>query len=102
MRWFTLSLVALALIFSTGGVAIVGHADSSRKGQVPFEDVRLLSMQRAESVKKAILDKYTGRFDPNKFVVDGKGWNEPADVQDPDNHAKNRRVEISVYQAEAE
>ena len=27
MRWLAPSLVALALVFSTGGVAIVGHAD---------------------------------------------------------------------------
>lgn len=27
MRWITPSLLALALVFSTGGVAIIGHAD---------------------------------------------------------------------------
>ena len=32
------------------------------------------------------------------FVV---GENKPADATDPDNHAKNRRVEIKVYPAEA-
>ena len=41
-------------------------------------------------------------FDPNKFVVEGVGWNEPADPEDPDNHFKNRRVEIAVYPPEAE
>ena len=87
--------------FANARIAIVGHADSSRKGQVPFEDVRALSLARAEAVKKALLDKYPGRFDPNKFVVDGKGWNEPADPAKPNDHAKNRRVEISVYQPEA-
>lgn len=92
----------LAGQFANARVAIVGHSDASRKGQVPFEDVRLLSQARAEAVKKAILDKYAGQFDANKFVVDGKGWNEPADPADPNNHAANRRVEISVYQAEAE
>lgn len=29
MRWLTPSLVVLSLVFSTGGVAVVGHADSS-------------------------------------------------------------------------
>jgi len=29
MRWLTPSLVVLALVFSTGGVAIVGRADTS-------------------------------------------------------------------------
>ena len=31
----------------------------------------------------------------------GLGWDRPADAADPDNHAKNRRVEIKVYPAEA-
>ena len=30
------------------------------------------------------------------------GWNEPADPDDPMNHALNRRVEISVYPPEAQ
>jgi len=88
--------------FSNARVALVGHTDSSRKGQVPFEDVRQLSLARANAVRQAILEKYPGRFDPNKFVVDGKGWNEPADPADALNQAKNRRVEISVYSPEAE
>jgi NitT/TauT family transport system substrate-binding protein len=29
------------------------------------------------------------------------GWDRPADPSDPDNGAKNRRVEIKVYPAEA-
>ena len=29
------------------------------------------------------------------------GWDRPADASDPQNHAKNRRVEIKVYPAEA-
>jgi NitT/TauT family transport system substrate-binding protein len=87
--------------FTNARVAIVGHTDSSRKGQVPFEDVRRLSLARASAVRDALLKKYPGRFDANKFVVDGKGWNEPADPADPLNQAKNRRVEISIYQPEA-
>ena len=31
----------------------------------------------------------------------GMGWDQPADRSDPDEHAKNRRVEIKVYPAEA-
>ncbi len=41
------------------------------------------------------------KFDPNKFVVEGKAWDEPADPDDPMNQALNRRVEISVYPPEA-
>jgi NitT/TauT family transport system substrate-binding protein len=91
----------LAGQFENARVAIVGHTDGSRKGQIPFEDVRQLSLARAEAVKQSLLAKYPAKFDPNKFLVDGRGWNEPADPSDPDNHALNRRVEISVYQPEA-
>ncbi len=81
-------------------IAVIGHTDSSMKGRgVRFEDVRRLSMDRAMAVKNALVEKY--KFDPNKFIVEGKGWNEPAEGEDPDNHTLNRRVEISVYPPEA-
>ena len=81
-------------------IAVVGHTDSSMKGKgVRFEDVEKLSLDRANAVKKALVQKY--KFDPNKFVIEGKGWNEPADPTDPLNQALNRRVEISVYPPEA-
>jgi len=80
-------------------VAVVGHTDSSMQGRgVRFDDVRQLSMERANAVKQALVEKY--KFDPNKFIVEGKGWNEPADADDAGNHAMNRRVEISVYPPE--
>ena len=82
-------------------IAVVGHTDSSMKGRgVEFASVRQLSMERANAVREALIDKY--KFDPNKLVVDGKGWNEPADPSDPENQALNRRVEISVYPPEAQ
>jgi hypothetical protein len=28
------------------------------------------------------------------------GWDKPGDPKDPDNQAKNRRVEVKVYSAE--
>jgi len=80
-------------------IAVVGHTDSSMKGRgVRFEDVRTLSLDRANGVKKALVEKYD--FDPDKFVVEGMGWNEPADPDDPENNALNRRVEIKVYSPE--
>ena len=42
------------------------------------------------------------KMNPNQFVVAGYGWDKPADPKDPDNHAKNRRVEIKVVPAEAQ
>lgn len=92
----------LAGQFSNARIAIVGHTDGSKKGQIPFDDVRELSQQRAEAVKQALLKTYPDAFSPNKFTVEGAGWNVPADPADPMNHAKNRRVEISVYQPESE
>ena len=97
----TLEKVArLAGQYERAVISVVGHTDSSMKGKgVRFEDVRQLSLDRANAVKKALVEKY--KFDPNKFHVEGKGWNEPADPDDPLNQALNRRVEISVYPPEA-
>lgn len=90
----------LAGQYARATIAIVGHSDSSMKGKgVRFEDVQKLSYERAEAVKKALVKKFN--FPADKFVVEGKGWNVPAAAEDPDNHAQNRRVEISVYPPEA-
>jgi flagellar motor protein MotB len=51
-------------------------------------------------VKEAIVRKF-GSLQPNQFSTAGMGWDRPADPSDPENHAKNRRVEIKVYPAEA-
>jgi hypothetical protein len=61
--------------------------------------IRQLSSDRAEAVKQALVKKYN--FDPNKFSVEGKGWDEPANADDPMNQALNRRVEVSVYPPES-
>ena len=79
-------------------VAIVGHTDSSMKGKVPRAAVDSLSSDRAKAVKTALVAKY--KFPAEKFVVSGKGWDEPADPTDTLNQALNRRVEISVYPPE--
>jgi outer membrane protein OmpA-like peptidoglycan-associated protein len=79
-------------------VAIIGHTDNSMKGRVPRSTVHQLSVDRASAVKDALVKKY--QFDPNKFVIEGKAWDEPADSSDPENQALNRRVEISVYPPE--
>ncbi len=80
-------------------IAVVGHTDASMRGRgTPFEAVQSLSMDRASAVRDRLIQQYS--FDPEKFVVSGEGWNYPADADDPDNHALNRRVEISVYPPE--
>ncbi len=84
--------------FARAVILIEGHTDSSMKGRVPVQAVKDLSLSRAEAIRKALIEKY--KFDPNKFVIEGKGWDVPADAKDAENQALNRRVEISVFPPE--
>jgi NitT/TauT family transport system substrate-binding protein len=88
----------LAGQFARATILVQGHTDDSMRGKVPESEVKSLSSERAEAIKRALIDKF--KFDPNKFVVEGKGWDQPADPADPHNNAMNRRVEISVYPPE--
>src|SRR5438094_3459318 len=90
----------LAGQFGAARIVIEGHTDGSMKGQVPKNLVQELSLNRANAVKEAIVRKFTS-LQPNQFSTVGLGWDRPADPADPDNGAKNRRVEIKVYPAEA-
>lgn len=85
--------------FGAARVIIEGHTDSSLRGQVPIDMVKELSMNRANAVKEALTLKYKN-LEPNRFVVDGLGWDRPADPKNPFDQTKNRRVEIKVYPAE--
>jgi len=91
---------ALAKQFGNARIVVEGHTDASMRGAVPAAMVRELSLERARSVKDALVEKF--KFDDNRFAVDGLGWDRPADDDHPDNHALNRRVEIKVYAAEKE
>ena len=96
----TLEEVAkLAGQFGAAQIIIEGHTDSSMRGQVSASLVKELALNRANSIKEALLQKYKD-LDPNRFAVEGMGWDKPADPSDPDNHFKNRRVEIKVFSAE--
>jgi NitT/TauT family transport system substrate-binding protein len=88
----------LAGQFARAVILIEGHTDSSMKGKIPTKAVQDLSLARAEAIRKALIEKY--KFDPNKFSIEGKGWDVPADPSSPDNQALNRRVEISVFPPE--
>lgn len=89
----------LAGQFGAARIVIEGHTDASMRGNVPDSAVQELSLNRANSVKAALVQKFT-TLNPNQFSANGMGWSRPADVTDPDNHAKNRRVEIKVYPLE--
>jgi outer membrane protein OmpA-like peptidoglycan-associated protein len=71
------------------------------RGQADESLVRELSSRRANAVKEALLNRFKS-LKPDQFVSAGYGWDKPADPKDPDNHAKNRRVEIKVVPAEAQ
>jgi NitT/TauT family transport system substrate-binding protein len=90
----------LAGQYGAARIVIEGHTDGSMKGQVPKSLVQELSLNRANSVKEAIVRKFS-TLQPNQFATSGQGWDRPADAADPENGAKNRRVEIKVYPAEA-
>jgi NitT/TauT family transport system substrate-binding protein len=86
--------------FGAARIVIEGHTDGSMKATVPKSLVQELSLNRANAVKEAILRKFPS-LQPNQFSTAGMGWDRPADPTDPDNGAKNRRVEVKVYPAEA-
>jgi outer membrane protein OmpA-like peptidoglycan-associated protein len=90
----------LAGQYGAARIVIEGHTDGSMRNQVPKNLVQELSMNRANAVKEAIVRKFP-TLQPNQFSAAGMGWDRPADPADPDNNAKNRRVEIKVYPAEA-
>ena len=90
----------LAGQYGAARIVIEGHTDGSMKASVPKSLVQELSLNRANSVKEALLRKFPS-LQPNQFSAAGIGWDRPADSTDPENHAKNRRVEIKVYPAEA-
>jgi NitT/TauT family transport system substrate-binding protein len=89
----------LAGQFGNARIIIEGHTDSSMKGKVPADMVKDLSLRRANAVKEQVINKF--KFDPNKFNVDGFGWERPADPADAENQTLNRRVEVKIFTAEA-
>jgi len=86
--------------YGAARIVIDGHTDGSMRSSVPKGLVQELSVNRANAVKEAIVKKFP-TLQPNQFSAAGIGWDRPADPADPDNGAKNRRVEIKVYPAEA-
>ncbi|MFO1528383.1 MAG: phosphate ABC transporter substrate-binding/OmpA family protein [Kiritimatiellia bacterium] len=88
----------LAAQYGAANIIVEGHTDASMRGQVSAALVKELASNRANAVKEALVNKY--HLQPNQFNADGIGWDRPADPADPENHAKNRRVEIKVLSLE--
>jgi outer membrane protein OmpA-like peptidoglycan-associated protein len=90
----------LAGQYGAARIIIEGHTDASMKGQIDPAAVRDLSLNRANAVKEAVVRRFP-TLQPAQFLTNGLGWDRPADLTDPMNHAKNRRVEVKVYPLEA-
>ena len=90
----------LAGQYGAARIVIEGHTDSSMQGRVPATLVQELATYRANAVKEGLVHKFP-KLQANQFATAGIGWERPADPSDPLNHAKNRRVEVKVYPAEA-
>jgi ABC-type nitrate/sulfonate/bicarbonate transport system substrate-binding protein/outer membrane protein OmpA-like peptidoglycan-associated protein len=94
----------LAGKFGNAYIIIEGNTDASKKGIVPPDLVRKLSYDRADAVRRSIMDKY--RFDPNKFKVVGNGWDNPlpnsTDASNAEHNKRNRRVEVKVFPLESD
>jgi NitT/TauT family transport system substrate-binding protein len=90
----------LAGQYGAARIVIEGHTDGSMRGTVPKSLVQELSLNRANSVKESIVRRFSS-LQPNQFAASGIAWDRPADPADAENHAKNRRVEVKVYPAEA-
>ena len=90
----------LAGQYGAANIVIEGHTDASMRGQAAVQAVKELSGNRAAAVKTELIKKFPD-FNPNQFVVEGMGWDRPADPDDANNHAKNRRVEIKVIALES-
>jgi len=70
-------------------VTIVGHTDSDGDDKLNLD----LSKRRAVNVKRVLAEEFN--IDPSRIETDGKGESEPiAPNTNPENKAKNRRVEF--------
>lgn len=87
----------LAGQYGAARIVVEGHTDASMRNEVDPGVVKDLSLNRANAVREALLRKFP-TLQVNQFATNGLGWDRTVDEA---NHAKNRRVEIKVYPAEA-
>ena len=89
----------LAGQYGAANIVVEGHTDGSMRGNVNPQLVKDLANNRAAAVKTELVKQFPS-FNINQFSTEGVGWDRPFDAADPDNHAKNRRVEIKVIALE--
>jgi hypothetical protein len=63
----------LAGQYGAARIVIEGHTDASMRNQAPKSAVQELSLNRANSVKEAIVKKFA-TLQPNQFSTSGLGW----------------------------
>ena len=86
-------------------VKLVGHLDTTKVADFKAQgnqayieagaQAKLISKKRAEFIKKVLVEEYS--IDPQRIVTEGKGWDNPVDVNEP---SKNRRVEVKFISLE--
>lgn len=90
-----LSTIGQALDEVSGQVVVTGYTDDSPIQSITFPSNWHLSQARADAVKK-ILVNYVE--DDSRIRSEGRGSTNPVVANDtPENKARNRRVEITVY-----
>jgi type VI secretion system protein ImpK len=94
----TLSKIGDALAKVPGEVLVTGHSDNQPIRSIRFPSNWHLSAARADSVKNALI----AQVEPGRMKISGKAESEPIAANDnPENRAKNRRVDITLIPADA-
>lgn len=82
--------------YNSNSIYIEGHTDNVPIHNSKYESNDILSSYRAQSVKDYMLSKTN--LDPSKIRATGCGeYNPIADNSTPEGRARNRRVEIKIY-----
>lgn len=78
-------------------IRIEGHTDNVPLAGGEYKDNWGLSVSRAASVLRFLIDKNTGGLNPKQFEVAGLGEHRPLALNDTEtNRQKNRRVELII------
>ncbi len=89
-------LSAILQSYDSNRIYIEGHTDNVPIHNDKYENNDILSSYRAHSVKDYVLSKTS--LDPAKIRATGCGeYNPIADNSTPEGRARNRRVEIKIY-----
>ncbi|MNJ16595.1 Photosystem I chlorophyll a apoprotein A2 [compost metagenome] len=93
-----LQRIGKALVLWPGSVEVIGHSDDTPVTG-SLKSNQALSLARAEGVLSWLAREQAV---PERFSAQGRGASEPLHANDnPDNRARNRRVEVLLYPAES-